>query len=108
MTTIYDVPAETLINSVAQKLKNDQKVKPPEWAKFAKATNVPMRPDRHCLDCTPEFKLKMLDEGRCERPETVFGIDNEGGVFGCSPKKLNRMLSLRIVAAGRQKKADAA
>jgi small subunit ribosomal protein S19e len=36
LTTIYDVPAETLINSVAQKLKNDQKVKPPEWAKFAK------------------------------------------------------------------------
>lgn len=36
MTTVYDVPAETLINSVAQKLKNDQTVKPPEWAKFAK------------------------------------------------------------------------
>lgn len=36
MTTIYDVPAEMLINNVAQKLKNDQKVKPPEWASFAK------------------------------------------------------------------------
>lgn len=36
MTTVYDVPAEILINSVAQKLKNDQKVKPPEWARFAK------------------------------------------------------------------------
>jgi len=36
LTTIYDVPAEMLINNVAQKLKNDQKVKPPEWASFAK------------------------------------------------------------------------
>ncbi len=36
MTTVYDVPAEILINSVAQKLKNDQKIKPPEWARFAK------------------------------------------------------------------------
>ncbi len=36
MTTIYDVPAEMLIKNVAQKLKNDQKVKPPEWASFAK------------------------------------------------------------------------
>lgn len=36
MTTVYDVPAEMLINNVAQKLKNDQKVKPPEWTRFAK------------------------------------------------------------------------
>ena len=36
MTTVYDVPAETLINSTAQKLKNDNKVTPPEWARFAK------------------------------------------------------------------------
>ncbi|VVB88477.1 30S ribosomal protein S19e [uncultured archaeon] len=36
MTTVYDVPADVFINSVAQKLKNDPKVKPPEWARFAK------------------------------------------------------------------------
>jgi len=36
LTTIYDVPAEMLINSIAEKLKKDQKVKPPEWARFAK------------------------------------------------------------------------
>ncbi len=36
MTTIYDVPAETLINNVAQKLKTDEKAKPPEWAAFVK------------------------------------------------------------------------
>ena len=36
MTTVYDVPAEMLINSVAQKLKSDKNVQAPEWAKFAK------------------------------------------------------------------------
>ncbi len=36
MTTVYDVPADIFIISVAQKLKNDNKVKAPEWAKFAK------------------------------------------------------------------------
>ncbi len=36
MTTVYDVPADIFINSMAQKLKNDNKVKAPEWAKFAK------------------------------------------------------------------------
>lgn len=36
MTTVYDVPAEMLINNVAQKLKTDEKAKPPEWASYAK------------------------------------------------------------------------
>lgn len=36
MTTIYDVPAEMLINNLAQKLKTEEKAKPPEWATFAK------------------------------------------------------------------------
>src|SRR5659263_532130 len=36
LTTIYDVPAEMLINNVAQKLKTNEKAKPPEWAGFAK------------------------------------------------------------------------
>jgi len=34
LTTIYDVPAEMLIYNVAQKLKKDEKAKPPEWAGF--------------------------------------------------------------------------
>ncbi len=36
MTTVYDVPADMFINNVAQKLKNDQKTTPPEWASYAK------------------------------------------------------------------------
>lgn len=46
MTTAYDVPAEILINNVAQKLKNDNKVIAPEWAKFAKTgANKELSPD---------------------------------------------------------------
>jgi len=34
MTTVYDVPASALINEVAQRLKKDKKVTPPEWASY--------------------------------------------------------------------------
>jgi len=36
MTTVYDVPASALINEVAQRLKKDKKVTPPEWASYVK------------------------------------------------------------------------
>lgn len=46
MTTIYDVPAEMLINNAAAKLKKDEKAKPPEWAGFAKTgANKELSPD---------------------------------------------------------------
>jgi small subunit ribosomal protein S19e len=46
LTTVYDVPAEKLINTVAQKLKDDEKVKPPEWARFSKTgVNRELAPD---------------------------------------------------------------
>jgi len=36
MTTVYDVPASELINKVAQRLKKEKKVTPPEWAPYVK------------------------------------------------------------------------
>ena len=36
MVTVYDVPAEKLILKVAEKLKNNDAIVPPEWAEFAK------------------------------------------------------------------------
>jgi small subunit ribosomal protein S19e len=36
MVTVYDVPAEQLILETAQKLKGDDRIKPPEWAEFVK------------------------------------------------------------------------
>lgn len=26
----------------------------------------------YCLDCTPQYKMEMMSEGRCEHPETQF------------------------------------
>lgn len=42
-----------------------------------------------CMDCTPEFKTKMLEQGLCEHPETRFvlwrnKIEGEIEVFGVS------------------------
>jgi len=36
VATVYDVPADILINKVAEKLKEFEEIKPPEWAKFVK------------------------------------------------------------------------
>jgi len=36
MATVYDVPADMLIKHVAEKLKEMEEFKPPEWAMFVK------------------------------------------------------------------------
>jgi small subunit ribosomal protein S19e len=36
MTTVYDVPADLLINEVAKELLGKKEINPPEWAKFVK------------------------------------------------------------------------
>jgi hypothetical protein len=37
-----------------------------------KKMSVHVMDHNFCLDCTPEFKCRMLSEGRCEHPETMF------------------------------------
>jgi small subunit ribosomal protein S19e len=36
MSTVYDVPADLLINHVAKELTNEKKVSAPEWANYVK------------------------------------------------------------------------
>ncbi|MDY1590838.1 MAG: 30S ribosomal protein S19e [Methanofastidiosum sp.] len=36
MTTVYDVPADMLIDGVKEELKNDKNLTPPQWATFVK------------------------------------------------------------------------
>lgn len=36
MTTAYDVPAEPLIKKLAEKLRDEFKITPPEWSKWVK------------------------------------------------------------------------
>ncbi|WP_292517224.1 30S ribosomal protein S19e [Methanoculleus sp.] len=36
MTTVYDIPAELFIRQVAEELKKNAQIQPPDWANFAK------------------------------------------------------------------------
>ena len=36
MTTVYDIPADRLIRQVAEELKKNPQIQPPDWAAFAK------------------------------------------------------------------------
>jgi small subunit ribosomal protein S19e len=46
MTTVYDIPADFLINEVAGELGKNKKIKPPEWAHFVKTgVHKERRPD---------------------------------------------------------------
>lgn len=36
MTNVYDVPAEKLLEKVAERLKSEGRLKPPAWAEFVK------------------------------------------------------------------------
>ena len=49
MVTVYDVPAEKLILKVAEKLKENDKIVPPDWAEFAwtgvQAERAPVQAD---------------------------------------------------------------
>jgi hypothetical protein len=38
-----------------------------------------------CTDCTLEYKERMILEGRCEKPDTIFLRDKDGFVFGRPP-----------------------
>jgi small subunit ribosomal protein S19e len=65
LTTVYDVPAETLVNNVAQKLKDNQKVTPPEWALFSKTGAhkevPPDNPDWWFVRCASILRRIYID-----------------------------------------------
>ena len=41
------------------------------WVEQARVCS-PLPPFSVCTDCTPEYKLKMMHEGRCENPHIDF------------------------------------
>jgi hypothetical protein len=41
------------------------------------------RCESHCKDCLPAYQLRMKKLQRCEHPEVMFTLDDEGGVVGC-------------------------
>jgi hypothetical protein len=56
-----------------------------EWATWSVAARswFAKPPADHfaCIDCTPEFKARMLLEGRCSWPDVVF-VQGEDGLEG--------------------------
>ncbi|HPX77427.1 MAG TPA: 30S ribosomal protein S19e [Methanobacterium sp.] len=65
MTTIYDVPADSLINEVAKDLKENKKIEAPGWAQFVK-TGVhkerrPENPDWWYVRCASILRRIYID-----------------------------------------------
>lgn len=52
------------------------------WAGSAGAKECGSGP---CADCQPSYQLRMKKMGRCDHPETMFGVNGEGGVYGFWP-----------------------
>ena len=65
MTTIYDVPADTLINKAATDLKENKSINQPDWAQFVK-TGVhkerrPENPDWWYVRCASLLRRIYID-----------------------------------------------
>ncbi|HEY0196740.1 MAG TPA: 30S ribosomal protein S19e [Methanobacterium sp.] len=65
MTTIYDVPADSLISELAGELKANKKIEAPEWAQFVK-TGVhkerrPENPDWWYVRCASILRRVYID-----------------------------------------------
>lgn len=65
MTTVFDVPAEVLINTVAEEFKNNDKINPPEWANFVKTgvhkERKPDNPDWWFIRTASIFRRVYMD-----------------------------------------------
>lgn len=67
MVSAQDVPAQVLIKSLSEKLKQESKIKPPEWSKFVKtgvhAERKPVRKDWWYTRCASILR-KVYIEGK--------------------------------------------
>ncbi len=89
MVTVYDVPAEKLILKVSEKLKENDKIVPPEWAEFAKTgihtERAPVQPDWWYTRAASIMR-KLYVKG----PMGTSKLAGEYGGFtdrGCKPNK---------------------
>ncbi len=65
MTTVFDVPAEVLIDTVAEEFKNNDKINPPAWADFVKTgvhkERKPENPDWWYIRTASIFRRVYMD-----------------------------------------------
>jgi hypothetical protein len=60
-----------------------------EWKSAARLSKSSMD-SWFCADCLPTFKLQMMKENKCVRPEIKFRRRAEEGIEGFIPTKHNR------------------
>jgi len=78
MTTAYDVPAEPLIKKLAEKLRDEFKIVPPEWSKWVKTgVHKERQPDNpnwwHIRTAAILRKVYMRGPIGTERLRAMFG-----------------------------------
>ncbi len=92
MTTIYDVPADSLISEVAKELTANKKINPPEWAPFVK-TGVhkerrPENPDWWYVRCASILRRVYMDGPvGINSLKTYYGGKKD---MGTSPEKFRK------------------
>lgn len=71
-----------------------------EWRRLARASSY-VGISSVCMDCTPEYKTKMILQDRCSEPEVTFERNEDGEFIGALP--FERIQSIK---AGRSKWGD--
>lgn len=51
------------------------------WQQMAKRVRTRNRND-YCEDCLPEYQHEMIKKNKCQYPEVVFRVDEDGFVIG--------------------------
>ena len=97
MVSVYDVPPGTLISKVAEKLKSDGRVKPPEWADFVKTgvhrQKAPIEHDWWYTRMAAVLrKVYMKGPIGVEKLSSEFGGSVERGVKPYKAKKGSRAI----------------
>jgi len=101
MTTIYDVPADSLISEVAKELNENKKITPPEWATFVK-TGVhkerrPDNPDWWYVRCASILRKVYMDGPvGINSLKTYYGGKKDRGT---SPEKFQKASGAVIIGA---------
>jgi len=92
MTTVYDVPARLFLERLADHLKGEGKVPPPEWAPFVKTgvhtEKSPVDPDWwHVRVASVLRKVYLLGPIGTSRLAAEFGGARDGGSAPYHPRK---------------------
>ncbi|MBP2031233.1 small subunit ribosomal protein S19e [Methanohalophilus levihalophilus] len=109
MTTAYDVPATDIISKLAEKLKENDNIQPPEWAAFAK-TGVhkelpPMDSDWWYTRCAAVLRRIYIDGPiGIQRLRSVYGGKKNRGANPSKKAKgsgsVARVVSQQLESAG--------